>query len=450
MTEATTVIHSARLVSGADTVSDAWVRFEGDRIAARGLGESWRETPGLERGDDVEVTDAAGRWLAPGFIDIHCHGAGGGAFDAGDDAIARGLAVHRAHGTTRTVLSLVTAPVDALAERVATIARIASADPLVLGAHLEGPFLDHEFRGAHDPGLLRQADRAAVDRLLDAADGTLRQITIAPEHDGAADAIARFIDAGVAVAVGHTGADYETALRAFDAGASILTHAFNGMRGIHHRAPGPVVAAMHADHVTLEIVNDGVHVHPDVVRLAFSGAPGRVALVTDAMAAAGASDGDYILGALTVHVRDGVARLADTGSIAGSTLTQDRALRRAVLDSGIPLHAAIEALTVTPAAAIGRASDLGRLEPGYAADAVLLDDDLAVTAVWGRAPASHDPHGRAGDLFPFVCPPCPFHRSATTPARTGSAARDPGRRGAHSTPSSITVAHLRDADPGGS
>jgi N-acetylglucosamine-6-phosphate deacetylase len=378
-TPATTVIHSARLVSGHDTVADAWVRFEGDRVADRGTGDAWRD--GLY--GDPSVTDAAGRHLVPGFIDLHCHGAGGASFEEGGDAIATALAVHTAHGTTRSVLSLVTAPVEELAARLAVIARVAASDPRVLGAHLEGPFLDHEFRGAHDPLSLRTADEASVDRLLDASGGMLRQITIAPERPGAAAAITRFVESGVAVAVGHTSADFATALAAFDAGASILTHAFNGMRGIHHRAPGPVVAAMHADHVTLEIINDGVHVHPDVVRLAFSGAPGRVALVTDAMAAAGAADGHYVLGPLDVIVADGVARLMEGGAIAGSTLTQDEALRRAVADSGIPFEEAVGALTVTPAAALGRAGDLGRLDHGFAADAVLLGPDLAVDAVWG-------------------------------------------------------------------
>jgi N-acetylglucosamine-6-phosphate deacetylase len=375
----TTVIHSARLVSGHDTVTDAWVRFDGDRVARRGLGDAWRD--GLPA--EASVTDAAGRTLVPGFIDLHCHGAGGASVEEGAEAIARVLAVHTAHGTTRTVLSLVTASVEVLAEHLGVIASVAASDPRVLGAHLEGPFLDHEFRGAHDPLELRAADAASVERLLDASQGMLRQITLAPERAGATEAIARFVDAGVAVAIGHTGADFETTLAAFGAGASILTHAFNGMRGIHHRAPGPVVAAMHADHVTLEIINDGVHVHPDVVRLAFAGAHGRVALVTDAMAAAGAADGAYRLGALEVVVEGGVARLLEGGSIAGSTLTQDIALRRAVVDSGIPLDEAIGALTVAPAAAIGRAHDLGRLDPGYAADAVLLTPDLAVEAVWG-------------------------------------------------------------------
>jgi N-acetylglucosamine-6-phosphate deacetylase len=373
-----TVIHSARIVSGRDTVSDAWVRFDGDRVGARGTGGAWRE----ELPDGASVTDAAGRHLVPGFIDLHCHGAGGASFEEGEAAIETALAVHSAHGTTRSVLSLVTAPVAVLAGRLETIARVAASDPRVLGAHLEGPFLDHEFRGAHDPAELRTADAASIELLLGASGGALRQITIAPEHTGA-DAIAQFTDAGVAVAVGHTGADFATALVAFEAGASILTHAFNGMRGIHHRAPGPVVAAMHSDHVTLEIINDGVHVHPDVVRLAFSGAPGRVALVTDAMAAAGSADGLYLLGSLEVIVAGGVARLLQGGSIAGSTLTQDEALRRAVVDSGIPLDEAVGAVTETPAAAIGRGSDLGRLDPGFAADAVLLGHDLAVEAVWG-------------------------------------------------------------------
>ncbi|MGW4930094.1 N-acetylglucosamine-6-phosphate deacetylase [Agromyces sp. NPDC004153] len=379
MSTPSTVIHSARLVTGRDTVADAWVRFEGDRVVARGIGDEWRAALGSE----TTVTDAEGRTLVPGFIDLHCHGAGGASVEEGEAAIERALAVHTAHGTTRSVLSLVTAPVEVLEGHLATIARVAASDPRVLGAHLEGPFLDHEFRGAHDPEQLRTADDASVERLLVASEGMLRQVTIAPEHPGAHGAIAAFVDAGVAVAVGHTGADFGTALAAFEAGASILTHAFNGMRGIHHRAPGPVVAAMHADHVTLEVINDGVHVHPDVVRLAFSGAPGRVALITDAMAAAGAADGRYVLGSLEVVVDGGVARLVEGGSIAGSTLTQDVALRRAVIDSGIPLHEAVGALTVAPAAAIGRSGDLGRLDAGYAADAVLLTDDLEIEAVWG-------------------------------------------------------------------
>lgn len=378
MVSSTTVIHSAHVISNGTSTADSWVRFEGQRIESRGVGDAWR----AETRPGDPVIDASGRTLVPGFIDLHCHGGGGASVEEGSLAIERLLDIHGAHGTTRSVLSLVTAPVDVLAARLETIADVAATEPRVLGAHLEGPFLDREFRGAHDPAFLRAADDEAVDELLAAAGGVLRQVTIAPEHLGAASAIARFIDAGVVVAVGHTGADFAAARRAFDAGASLLTHAFNGMRGIHHRAPGPVLAAMQCEHVTLEVINDGVHVHPAVVSLAFTSASGRIALITDAMAAAGSVDGVYRLGSLDVIVDGGIARVADGGSIAGSTLTQDAALRRAVVDCGIDLVDAVAALTSVPAKAIGRDADLGRLEPGFAADAVLLTDDLEVERVW--------------------------------------------------------------------
>lgn len=370
------LIHSARLVDGGAVVDDGWVRFSDGVVAAVGSGPSWRSEPA------VAATDAAGAWLTAGFIDIHVHGGGGESFDDGGESIVRGLDLHQRHGTTRAVVSLVTAPVGQLAARASGVAALMASDPRILGSHLEGPFLDVGHKGAHEPSLLRPATRADIDALLEAADGTLRQITIAPELPGGLDAVRAFSDAGVAVAVGHTGADYAQALAAFDAGASILTHAFNAMPGLHHRAPGPVAAAARTPGVTLEVVGDGVHVHPEVVRMLFASAPARMALVTDAMAAAGAEDGDYLLGSLAVEVRDGVARLADGGSIAGSTLTLDDALRRTVREAGVPVAEAVLAVTETPAAAVGRGGDLGRLLPGYAADAVLLDDDFAVGAVW--------------------------------------------------------------------
>jgi N-acetylglucosamine-6-phosphate deacetylase len=385
MTGTAGVIHSTRLVASGGIVDDAWVRFADGVVAARGVGDGWREA--LDPATDV--TDGRGHVLAPGFIDLHCHGGGGASIEDGEAAIATIQAAHAAHGTTRTVLSLVTAPIDDLVARLGMVARLTVSDPRVLGAHLEGPFLDHGYCGAHDPAQIITADPQLVDRLLAAAGGTLRQITIAPEHPGAMEAIRRFVDAGVAVAVGHTAADVDTARAAFEAGASLLTHAFNAMPGIRSREPGPVAAALRAEHVTLEVINDGVHVHPDAVRLLLAAAPGRVALVTDAMAAAGAGDGVYALGSRRVVVDGGVARLEGSDTLAGSTLTQDAAVRRAVLELGLPLGAAISAVTEVPAAAIGRGPDLGRLDPGYAADAVLLDDDLAVTAVWAAGQRLH-------------------------------------------------------------
>jgi N-acetylglucosamine-6-phosphate deacetylase len=370
------VLHNARVVSGGTEVRDGYVAFTGAEISATGTGDDWRVL------EPVAAVDAAGAILVPGFIDIHGHGGGGCSFDSDADGIRTALAVHRSHGTTRSVLSLVTGSIDDLVDRVALVANLAEADPTILGSHLEGPFLDVGHKGAHDPAMLCDPNPVAIGRLLTAGRGTIRQVTLAPERPGGMDAIRQFTAAGVAVAIGHTDTDFDGARSAFAAGATILTHAFNAMNGIHHRNPGPVAAAAATPSVTLEIINDGVHVHPDVVRIAFTSAPGRIALVTDAMAAAGSTDGTYHLGSLTVDVVDGVARLAGGGSIAGSTLTQDEAVRRAITDVGIPLAEAVAAATETPARAIGRAGDLGRLDVGFAADAVLLDDSYAVTAVW--------------------------------------------------------------------
>ena len=383
------IVHGARKCDVDGEADGFWVVFDGDRITATGDGTGWAAHAG--RGADV--MDAAGAVLAPGFIDLHAHGGGGFSFDdaaSGDgsaDAIWRALAAHRAHGTTRSVLSLVANPVAALERSLAAIADLAERDPLVLGSHLEGPFLAPGRRGAHNPDFLISPSPSVTGRLAAAARGTLRQVTIAPELPGALDATAALAEAGVVVAVGHTEADEELAQAAFDRGARLLTHAFNAMPGIGHRNPGPVVAAIRDERVTAELILDAVHVHPDVARLLIDAAAGRVALITDAMAAAGSADGSYRLGSLDVAVVDGVARLAGpdgaTGAIAGSTLTQDQALRVATSRCGMSLRAAVTALTWVPARVLGIDHWLGRLAPGYAADAVLLNGACEVRAAWG-------------------------------------------------------------------
>ncbi|RLK47839.1 N-acetylglucosamine-6-phosphate deacetylase [Microbacterium telephonicum] len=371
----TTVIHSVVLVDDGTAQEDAWIAFTDGVVAGRGTGEDWRAL------SVAEAIDGGGRVLTPGFLDIHHHGGGGAAYDDGAEAIVTARAAHRAHGTTRAVLSLVTASVDDLAARVAVIADAAERDATILGSHLEGPFLDVGHKGAHTASLLRALDAAAIERLVDAGRGTVRQVTLAPELPGGIDAVSRFVEAGVVVAVGHTNATYAEARAAFDVGATLVTHAFNAMPGIHHREPGPIVAAMADERVTLELIADGIHVHPDVVALAFAGAPGRIALVTDAMAAACAADGAYELGGLAVTVIDGTARLDSDGAIAGSTLTQDAALRL-VVAGGLPLPDAVAALTTTPARVFGWEGRYGSLRPGASADAVLLSPDLRVQAVW--------------------------------------------------------------------
>lgn len=368
-------MHSVRVFGSAAVDADhpdGWVLLDGVRVGAVGRGD---DRPAAD-----ETVDGEGGCLTPGFVDIHGHGGGGANFDDGPDAIRVARALHRAHGTTRAVISLVTASVDDLATRAGMVADLCAADPTILGSHLEGPFLDAAHKGAHTASLLRAPDAASVDRLLEAGRGTIRQVTLAPELPGADEATQRFVAAGVTVAVGHTDADAQAARRAFDLGATVLTHAFNAMPGIHHRAPGPVVAALRDGRVTLEVIADGVHVDPDLVAVLFASAPGRIALITDAMAAAGADDGRYELGGLAVRVTGGVARLEDGQAIAGSTLTQDAAVRNAVA-AGVAPSAAVAAATSVPACAIGRA-DLGRLDVGSAADAVLLDRDLRVLRVW--------------------------------------------------------------------
>ncbi|MFZ2964206.1 MAG: N-acetylglucosamine-6-phosphate deacetylase [Rhodoglobus sp.] len=367
------LLHGARKLDAAGQVDDFWMLVDGPDIVATGSG------PGPDAATSI---DAGGKWLVPGFIDLHGHGGGGHAYDDGAPQIRAALETHRAHGTTRSVISLVAAPLDSLEASLATIADLAADDPLILGSHLEGPFLAAEQRGAHNAQFLLEPQPEEVERLIGAARGTLRQLTIAPELPGALEAVDALVAAGVVVAVGHTTADQACAREAFDRGARILTHAFNAMPGIHHRAPGPVVAAFDDERVTLELILDGKHVHPSVVHLAFTAAPGRIALVTDAMAAAGSSDGDYTLGTLTVTVRDGLAMLRGTTTIAGSTLTQDSALRQAMRDVRVAPADAIAALTRTPARALGLDHRLGMLAPGYAADAVLLDHEWRVEQVW--------------------------------------------------------------------
>lgn len=369
----TTVFRGARKIDVDGVIDDFWLLVDGDTIAETGAG----------RAPDADSSiDLHGRTITPGFVDLHCHGGGGHSFDNDAAEIESALATHRAHGTTRSVISLVSNPVAQLRESLAIIATLTETDPLVLGSHLEGPYLSPARRGAHSPEHLRGIEPLELDGLLDAARGTLRQITIAPELPGALDLIEALASGGVTVGVGHTEASYETTRAAFDRGATLLTHAFNAMPGIHHRSPGPIIAAFEDQRVTIELILDGTHVHSDVARLAFTSAPGRIALVTDAMAAAGSVDGDYRLGELNVSVREGRALLSGTSTIAGSTLTQDAALRQAITQVGIDPVAAVAAVTSTPAHAIGVGHSFGRLARGYAADIVALDDTWSVDAVW--------------------------------------------------------------------
>ncbi|MBW3091939.1 N-acetylglucosamine-6-phosphate deacetylase [Bifidobacterium sp. 82T10] len=388
-------IHRARKIDARGVQDHFWAVSDAQGvIVATGTDEESFESAcrsvGIDPADDNAIIDAGGRVLTPGYVDIHAHGAWEKSFDDGPDGIDVARAGHAVHGTTRQVLSLITNPVDVIERNVRNVRAKMDERPDILGAHLEGPFLALARKGAHDPECLKDPVPELVDELLEAADGCIRQITIAPELPHGIGAIRQFAAAGVVPAVGHCDADYETAKRGFDAGAGIMTHMFNAMNGLHHRKPGPIPAAVEDPRVTIELINDGFHAQNPMVKLGFGFAPHRIAFVTDAMAATDCPDGAYKLGALDVNVVDGHARLVSNGAIAGSTLLLEVAVRRAVIELGFDASAAVEAATLTPARAFGfdkpnkvTGAPLGLIAPGYAADLLLTDPATwRVEEVW--------------------------------------------------------------------
>lgn len=368
------VLSAGTVVTGDAVLRPGWVAVDGSTVRATGDG------PPPDGAVDLG-TDAV---VVPGFVDMHVHGGGGGSFPGADpDQVATAIAFHRRHGTTTTVASLVTASPEGLLADVRALAKYV-ADGALAGIHLEGPWLSERRCGAHDAGLLRDPDPAELDAVLRAGDGAIRMVTLAPERRGALDAVRAVAGAGAVAAVGHTDATYDVVRAAIDAGATAGTHLFNAMRPVHHREPGPVVALVEDPRVTVEVILDGHHVHPALYAAVSRTAAGRVALVTDAMAAAGMPDGDYRLGGLEVTVAGGRAVVAGTSTIAGSTTTMDVGFRTAVTVGGGPaddaaLLRAVDQTSTTPARALGLPG--GALHTGAPADLVVLDADLAVTRV---------------------------------------------------------------------
>lgn len=333
----------------------------------------------------TDVWDLRGRTVVPGFVDLHVHGGGGGSYSSGtaEEALVAARA-HLAHGTTTTLASTVTGTVEDLCRQAAVLSELVE-DGVLAGVHFEGPFLSRRRCGAHRPDLLRDPEPALVRRLVESARGTARMLTLAPELPGGVAAVRQLVGLGVVAAVGHTDAGYERTRAAIEAGATVATHLFNAMPGIHHRAPGPIPALLEDERVTVELIADGVHTHRSVLELALgrTGA-GRVAFVSDAMGAAGLGDGLYPLGPLRVRVAGGVARLVEGGAIAGSTLTLDRAFRRAVTVHGMAPEAAVRVLSANPARLLGLSDRIGSLEAGKQADLVVLDREWEPVAVMRR------------------------------------------------------------------
>jgi N-acetylglucosamine-6-phosphate deacetylase len=379
VTAASQVLAGAHVVTPDAVLAPGWIRVADGRIADLGPGSP---------PDGVGATELTGRWILPGFVDIHVHGGGGASFTEGGAEQARqAAAFHRAHGSTRIVASLVTAPLDEMARRAAMLADLAD-EGVIDGIHLEGPFLSHARCGAQDPRYLIDPDVAAFKRLLTASRGRLRQITIAPELPGAIALIRAAVEAGVVAAAGHTDATAQATAAGIDAGVTHATHLFNGSRPLDHREPGPPGALLDRQ-VTCEAIADGTHLHDMTIRLIWRAAgPGNLVLVTDAMGAAGMPDGRYRLGPQEVDVSGGVARLAEglpgAGSIAGSTATMAHCVRRALRNVQLPVLDVAAAASTTPARVVGLGAETGALRPGLAADLVVLDADLRLTAVMAR------------------------------------------------------------------
>ncbi|MFF3654131.1 N-acetylglucosamine-6-phosphate deacetylase [Streptomyces olivochromogenes] len=374
-----TVLAGARVVLPTGVVDDGRVIVDGTRIVG-------------SASSSARTLDLSGHWLVPGFVDLHNHGGGGASFTSGTvEEVLQGVHTHRLHGTTTLVASTVTGDMDGLAQRAGLLSELAEQGDIA-GIHFEGPFISPCRKGAHSEELLRDPDPAEVRKLIDAARGRASMVTLATELPGGIDSVRLLAEHGVIAAIGHTDATYEQTVEAIDAGATVATHLFNAMPTLGHRTPGPIAALLEDERITVELINDGTHLHPAALQLAFHHAGAdRVAFITDAMDAAGFGDGRYRLGPLEVEVSEGVARLVEGGSIAGSTLTLDRAFQRAVTVDRLPVEDIVAALSANPARLLGLYDRVGSLEPGKDADLVVLDAEFALKGVMRRGEWVVDP-----------------------------------------------------------
>lgn len=332
-----TLIAAGRVIDGSGSDAPGWVRVSGGQVVERGSGP-------------VASPDRTVDAILPGFVDGHLHGARGVDFATIGADPSEAIAWHASRGSTTLVASLATG------SREDTVARLRELAPLVrdgalAGLHLEGPFLCTGRRGAHNPDLLRSPSAAEVEALLDAGEGTVREVTLAPELAGALEVIPLLVAAGVRVAIGHTEAPADVVARAVELGASIVTHLFNGMPPLHHRAPGVIGVALAEPRLTVELIGDGAHLDDRVLDLALRDCAGRAMLVSDAMAAAGLGDGAYTLAGSDVFVRDGLATTTD-GAIAGSTSSVSDAVDR-LLARGADPALVVELTALAPARALG-------------------------------------------------------------------------------------------------
>lgn len=327
--------------------------------------------------------------LVPGFVDLHVHGGDGADFmDAHEEATERILGFHATHGTTAlaaTTLSASRGDLHAAVETIAAVSATRQEGAEIVGIHLEGPFINSTRAGAQDRGSIRPADIHEVAALIAEAPRLRWIITVAPEIEGSHGLIEHFRDR-VLFSIGHTNATYGEAVAAMEWGACHFTHLYNAMAPLHHRDPGVVGAALTSIDATAELIADGIHVHPAAMRVAVNALPHRIALVTDAIRACGLADGTYKLYDYEVTLSDGAARLAD-GTLAGSVLTMDAAVRNMIELAGLPIETVIPLATEVPARIAGVANRKGKIERRYDADLVTMNERFEVERVWGRGRA---------------------------------------------------------------
>jgi N-acetylglucosamine-6-phosphate deacetylase len=374
-----TALTAAKLFDGTTLLDHPVVVIEDGRIASIAA-RAPSEIPA-----NASVTDYPGATLAPAFVDVHIHGAAGhDAMEATPEALGAIGRFLASRGTGGFLAATVTAPLDATLRALSGLAKLtarppAQAEARLLGIHLEGPFLSHARRGVHPPEYLLAPDIALFDRLFEAAEGHIRLMTLAPELPGAVELTAHATARGVRVSLGHSGATAAQARTAIAAGAVSATHTFNAMRPLDHREPGILGVALTCDALFAELIADGIHTAPELVKLWWR-AKGlrRAILVTDAMSATGMPDGEYQLGGLSVQVADG--RATAGGVLAGSVLTLDRALANFVEFTGAPLEEALRLLTANPAAMTGLGDQAGALAVGQPADLVAVDPSGGLVA----------------------------------------------------------------------
>jgi N-acetylglucosamine-6-phosphate deacetylase len=367
-----TVITAERLWDGKSLIDHPRVTMEDGRIAAI----STRESGALPAG--ARVLDFPGATLAPAFFDVHTHGAmGHDLMEATPEALQAVSSFLATRGVGNFLVTTVTAPIDTTMRSLEGLARLLAQPPVEgqahpIGIHLEGPFLSHAKRGVHPPANLLEPDIATFDRFFEAAGGYMRLMTLAPELPGAAELAAHATARGVRISMGHsnaTGAETRTSMAA---GAVSATHTFNAMRPLDHREPGILGVVLTSDDLFAELICDGVHTAPELVKLWWRAkGPQRALLVTDAMSATGMPDGEYLLGGFPVQVAEGRAMAG--GVLAGSVLTMDRALSNFMRITSAPLDQALRLVTANPAAMTGLQDQVGALAVGRTASLVAVD-----------------------------------------------------------------------------